>query len=163
MIFALGVLISGCSVGKLIFNPYPPDASLISFYEQNRDNLNNLAEMFSQDQHLWKVTADGTAWADFQVMGDISEERKDEYVKLLSKLNIEEVNRHLSKKEDKRIWLRAWYIPGDFIGGRSKYYVVTDGTPEPVVESLDEIYRYYHEAGHFKKIDGKWYLYLDVW
>ncbi len=163
MIFTLCMWVSGCSTVNRIFNPYPSDASLQDLYELNREDFNAVTEMFSQDQHLWKVKADGTAWVDFQVRGDLSQERKDEYIKLLSKLKIEEVNRHLSKKEDKSIWLKAWSIPGHFIGGWSKYYVCTDETPEPMVKSLDEVFQSYQDVGHFMKIDNRWYLYLDVW
>lgn len=147
------VFMSGC-------NTYPPDALLEQRFQANKEDFEKLVKMFQADSRLFQISLDKGALESFDKEAQIPEERLLEYKKILSKLGIEYIERY-EKRQD--IFLRVWSSPNLFIGGKSKYYVYDEKDVKNTVNSLDEIYRSGQEANEMKKIEGNWYLYLDVW
>jgi hypothetical protein len=153
----LFVFVGGCRTSE----PYPTDEFLERQFFSNKADFEKLVQMFSEDSNLFKVDAEkGTIeWADNK--GEPPKYRLIEYKKLLSKLNLKLILRYTNNKE---IYLLTWHESNSFVGGKSKYFVFSENdgfaNPKP---SLDEIYKSGKDANDQRKIEGNWYLYLDVW
>ena len=140
--------------------PYPNDELLEQKFYANEPSFEKLIKMFEEDSTLFQVSLEKGAFESFEKIANLTENRLAEYNKILSKLDIEFIERYENQED---IYLKVWSNPNFFIGGKSKYYFYSERDITNTVNSLDEIYRNGRDANQMKKISGNWYLYLDVW
>jgi hypothetical protein len=150
----------GCKKISGNLTTYPTDELLERSFYSNKEDFNRLIKNFQEDSSLFLVNQQGEVTDFSGNKTNLSTPRINEYKRLLTKLNVLQINR---TDYDQSIFLQVWQIPNFFIGGKFKYYVFTETPPKDLQTSLDEIYKSGRDANEFKKIEGTWYLYLDVW
>ena len=140
--------------------PYPKDEVLQDNFHANRKEFDELIKCFREDSNILYINLQNEVVDFDRNKISIAAPRLDEYKRLFSKLNIQQINRN---QFDQNIFLRVWAIPNYLFRGKSKYYVFTETPPKNLENSLDDIYESGSDSNDFKKIEGNWYLYLDVW
>ena len=99
-------------------NPYPTDDALIRRFDSNKESFDKLVQMFQEDFNLLRINLKDNAWKSYEIRANLKEERLSEYKSLLTKLNIEQLERYENRKD---IYFRVLANPNIFIGGKSKY------------------------------------------
>lgn len=159
IVFALGLVIV---VFSFFSRPgYPTDAELEARFNQNRQDFESLLKLFLEDTKLTYVTKrTERALIEYEFDPVIPTERFERYQQLLSKVGAYKISRNRGSND---VYLHVWSSSNLFIGGQKKDFVYDpDFSGTPAI-SLDEIYKSGTDASQHKKLDGSWYLYLDVW
>lgn len=160
------LLTTGCKFFEELGNPYPTDAELEKRFNDNREAFDELVQMFKENAELWEIDADGKALLDFGKPTSLPQARADRYRELMKQTGILNINRlhpSVGQPPSPTIYMRVWLVPNMVIGTKSKLYVYKSWHQKNVVESLDKIYAGGDDAGHYKKINDDWSLFLDVW
>ncbi|MGM0502227.1 MAG: hypothetical protein ACQERJ_06825 [Bacillota bacterium] len=155
ILICVGLVITACSSA-------PSDETLINNFKENKSDFEKLIAMFKADQELEYISHNMIS-----PHGSIGEPRKEKYIALFKKLNLEQMKSD-DKKDDISI---SAYAAGLGISGSAKGYEYW-GQPLPahleVVENLDQAYQQERAKGEplafykFRHLEGKWYLYYSV-
>ena len=150
-------LLGGCSSTS----GYPPDHLLEARFRNHEAEFSRLLNIFKVDSHLFLVDSEA-AYSARNTRAVITEERLEEYQRLLSKLELDYIARTNNHEGHEEISLRAWTRPHLLLGAKSKFYIYREIPPSPLVESLDGLVGG-TDAYAYKRIAENWYLFLDVW
>lgn len=160
LILLLSSILAACWSDRM-----PVDAALVERFFESKSLLQELLDEAMQDSSLLRVAPDfilvkgqGEFYRGDQ-QAYLSKERWDRYLELFDKLGL---NEGLLRRDsgDQGIYFIA-YSTGLVSGGVSKGYVYSEKTLEPVVSDLDEVRRR-GEGIFFKRLNRKWYLFLEI-
>lgn len=135
------------------------DSELIRNFNSNKPKFEKLLGMFLEDKDLGRVAPDFVRGSDGHGSVKQTEPRLRDYRKLCAEIG---VNHGMEGYGDKdTVWFHSSAI-GLSISGSGKGYAYCKGTPDLVVDDLDN---YRSSDGRsftaFRRIDGHWYLYFD--
>ena len=180
VLVVVGVLFFVLLPGLLFFGPklafriggHPTDRQLIKRFREHRAELDQLVEMFQTDAKLGRVGENFTRPPDPERIG-ISPERVQEYRRLCATVGsvlciegyAEDADGNASVDGEKNpIWIHV-STEGLSIAGEGKGFLYSKAPKFDIVPDLDDdlpLPPGRKSQTWIRRIDGPWYLYLDV-
>jgi hypothetical protein len=151
------VVIVGLFFALKYWLSHPSDETLISNFNANKTEFENLIKMVQKDRGLKRVDDSWTSPDDPKTVG-VSNDRIKLYCKMFAQLNIP---RGFSAFNPNFIELIA-SSSGIVTDGSSTGYHYIEGEPRNVVKNLDD-----YDPGHLRSftavrhLQGNWHLYYD--